>query len=206
MDANTIASVSEAMKNVTYFFSNIISGFNDKRGEILEEHIEPLYNQMTLIHKDYMAGFLAAKNCIENDEDPNKELSKFLEGRRLTALAEREASDSFANSLKSLDKVLLLSREKELIKVFGDACINYLKRSSRVGNISWYSEVIRINATYIDIRDNCSLPYKAWEHPENGDNVKARILEHIHSLLNGELGMVFKPVNDAYYSIRQEIR
>ena len=54
------------------------------------------------------------------------------------------------------------------------ACINYLKRSSRIGKISWYSEVIRINAMYIDFRGQ-GLTRKAWEHPENGDNVESSI-------------------------------
>ncbi|WP_436323309.1 hypothetical protein ACSEYT_06630 [Vibrio cidicii] len=205
MNLDGIAPVSEVLKNIVETIGSIAGGFNGKRSEILEEHIEPLYEKMKLIHNDYLYGFLEAKRCIENDEDPSKALSSFLEGRRLMALTEREAADSFAKSLVDLEKTLLSKQEKKLISEFATACINYLKRSSRIGKISWYSEVIRINAMYIDFRGK-GLTGKAWEHPENGDNVKARLLDHLSFLLNGELGMAFEPVNDGYFNVRKALR
>ncbi|MFS2264873.1 hypothetical protein [Vibrio vulnificus] len=205
MSLEGITSVSEACKNIIEIIANIAERYNSKRGEILEEHVEPLYEKMQLIHNDYLKGFLEAKRCIENDEDPSRELSKFLEGRRLTVLAEREAADSFANSISDLEKTLLSKEEQVLISEFATACINYLKRSSRIGRISWYSEVIRLNAMYVDFREQ-GFEGKAWEHPENGDNVKARLLEHLSFLLNGELSMAFEPVNNSYFNIRKVLR
>ncbi|EOE2083704.1 hypothetical protein ACKBF6_003488 [Vibrio cholerae] len=205
MSLEGITSVSEACKNIIEIIANIAERYNSKRGEILEEHVEPLYEKMQLIHNDYLKGFLEAKRCIENDEDPSRDLSKFLEGRRLTQLAEREAADSFANSISDLEKTLLSKEEQVLIREFAQACIDYLKRSSRIGSISWYSEVIRLNAMYVDFREQ-GLEGKAWEHPENGDNVKARLLEHLSFLLDGELSMAFKPVNNSYFNIRKVLR
>ncbi|EJF1759405.1 hypothetical protein RKK48_003550 [Vibrio cholerae] len=205
MSLEGITSVSEACKNIIEIIANIAERYNSKRGEILEEHVEPLYEKMQLIHNDYLKGFLEAKRCIQNDEDPSRDLSKFLEGRRLTQLAQREAADSFANSISDLEKTLLSKEEQVLIREFAQACIDYLKRSSRIGRISWYSEVIRLNAMYVDFREQ-GLEGKAWEHPENGDNVKARLLAHLSFLLDGELSMAFKPVNDSYFNIRKVLR
>ena len=198
-------AVEVTINSVIELFGRLISGYNSKRGEVLDEQITPLYEKMKLIHTDYYKGFKQAKNHIENEIYPDQELGKFLEGRRLHYLVERESADNLSKCLADIDKLLISPKEKELIKNLCTACMKYLKRSTAIGQLSWYSEVIAINNSLSKL-DPSIHNRKAWHHPENGANVKGYLLDHINSLLNGELHMGFEPVHDTYNQLHAKLR
>lgn len=80
--------------------TTLVSSREQQRDDLLENQLEPLYEKITAIHKDYMTTFSSFARAIRNGEIDNEGIRNYLEERQLNMAAERTLARALGKALK----------------------------------------------------------------------------------------------------------
>lgn len=178
----------------------LIRGYRAGRSDLFESHIEPLYQRMLRIHKDYVDGFEEAKRYLERNEVPPGEVVDFLQERRREYVAEREVAAMLAKELVRADRRVVSDEDWASVRQFCLAVVNYFSSSSYVAGISWYSYFIDKVEDRVSRGD--SMP---WARPAIAGDPQGDLLRSIRYTLDVELPHALSPINEYYAVLRTRL-
>src|SRR5215471_17499374 len=104
---------------------NFVGLYEAGKKGLFESQIEPLYQQMCEIHKDYIAGFMEVKRLLEDNQTPSSKVIQFLEDRRRDRAADRDASKKLAEELEKADRRIVFNSTWAAVKEFSRAVVKY---------------------------------------------------------------------------------
>src|SRR3954452_9882734 len=121
--------------------SSLVSGYSQGQKGLFEAHVSPLQTELTLLHKDYISGFVSVRKALNEDAAP-AEVIEFLKGRRRDRESERQLVRDLATELeRSKTATRLSSGLREALREYCEAVVAYFSSGARVAGISWYSDL-----------------------------------------------------------------
>ncbi|MBK9208527.1 MAG: hypothetical protein IPL71_09570 [Anaerolineales bacterium] len=181
----------------------ILEKYIPSKKDVFENQVEPLLEKMIVIHKDYIAGFTEFRQHLIKRTKPSNELLDFLKERRRDYAHERQLINDMAEKLKKVQKAGMKNEDIKALQAFAEAILAYFSTSSKIGNISWYSdliEIVRWQSKYdVDV-----IP-DVWQTTSIEGYSPDILLPTIDSMLNEELPNAFQKVSETYADLRAHL-
>ena len=133
---------SEAIKATIDTTIAILKEYDHQKEKFFDRHIDPLYQRMVLIHKDYMAAFTQIERHVEAKTTPEEELIEFLRTRQAEFYSERGLARFIAESLGDAERRPIRSDTWYEIKRFCSCVADYFRAASEGGDITHFSALI----------------------------------------------------------------
>jgi hypothetical protein len=174
--------------------------YGSQKKDLFENHVEPLLEKMTVIHKDYIAGFTAFRQHLDKRTKPSHELLDFLKERRRDYAQDRQLISDMADKLKKLHKVGIKSEDIKALQAFAETIVAYFSASSEIGNISWYSDLIEI--VRWQSRYDVDVIPDVWQTTAIAGYSPDILLPVVDHILDNTLPNAFQKVSEAYADLR----
>ena len=176
----------------------VAKGYKTQKKEVFENHIEPLQERMTEIHKDYISGFEEVRRILKNSEKPSPELLEFLYERRRDYEQQRQMANDLASNLAKLHRVGIKTSDMEAIKSYATAIVEYCSASGRVGTYSWFTDFLSI------VESNIRMGFDSiWNARFSiSGNPQEDLIKLTDDILNQGLPNAFRKISSAYANLR----
>ena len=167
------------IKDIFDIFTAMIRSDISDRETFFDKHVEPLYEKLTQIHKDYIIGLQDVRAKIKSGSFTNEELISFIRDRRREYGLERQLTYALANELSSAESMRFSGNIGSSVEEYCHAICGYFL-ASRVGKIgdTHYSEMISLL------------------------EAKQEISEHIDIIIEKRLPQAFNEVTSAYAKLK----
>lgn len=181
--------------------TRLIAGYGEGKQDLFDRHVEPLYQQMTRIHKDYISGFQEARRRLEDRNAPSANVIEFLRERRRDYDSERYLSRRLAEELARNRRLGIKGGTWELIEEFCQDIARYFNAGAGGANISWYTDFL--DTVAFQAREGYDDPWfaNAIEDPDP----TLQLLRDINRTLDAELPKAFNEVTDAYVKLTRKL-
>jgi hypothetical protein len=90
-----------AVKTIWDMLINLLQADSNNKKSFFENHVEPLQEKLTQVHKDYIKGFQEAQKYLRDGSVPPMTLLDFLKERRRDYQPERQLVESTAAEIIS---------------------------------------------------------------------------------------------------------
>ena len=175
------------IKDIFDIFTAMIRSDISDRESLFRNHVDPLYEKLIKIHKDYINAFIGVRDKIKANSLSNEELISFLRDRKREYDLERKLAYALAVELKG-------TGSKRFSGEIGSAVEEYCH------SICGYFSIIR----EVSINDSDSLPRISTAFSEMISllEVKQGISEMLDFTIEEGLPQAFNKITSAYAKLK----
>ena len=178
--------------------SGLVHGYNARRKDYFQTHVEPLQQMITTVHKDYVVGFEKARNHLRDDSAPPEQLFEFLRERRRDYVCDRQLARDLASELQKVSKSGIKGDTWRAVEQYCNSIIRYFSAGASVSGYSWYTDFLN-NAQSLA---KFNLSSGIWFTSAISGNPRSKLLQQLDYILDEELPGAFADVSKSYAQLK----
>ncbi|WP_183560385.1 hypothetical protein [Mucilaginibacter sp. SP1R1] len=194
--------IFDSIVAIVKFIKEGYSNTTETRKNYFNNHIEPAYVKIELVHKDYLTTLSMLVKMKKKEQKSNEEVIEWLKERKIEFQTERIRLQKLQSELFNNDYFnKTFKKDTEISKwtvQYLEDIFKYFKQSNYLQDMTWYSYLIQVIESSVALQNS---------HPESGpaglhaNASSADIFKHIDTTI-GVITSQFDFISESYSRLR----